>query len=284
MPMTMQAVMAAKGQIDSKKQQLLGIYQMWQAGKARKAAMKAYKENPFEVPEAQIRSVNKYGTLAKGTRMAGQDLMEENLRSDTASALAQARKSATTPSQVLASTVGLYQQQQQAQQQMNAAAAQDYQRRQSTYASALATIAPYEVERWKYKTLYPVQAGLNQASALEGTAWANIGQGMKSSANTTANLATQVGYDQELKGLLGSNTGGGGSQQNMMNPSAILSSAQPQVEAPMQQQNWMTNDAYFGGQQPQGSFVGQPMYNPYGNSWWGGAAPNRNIQQRQGTY
>lgn len=267
----MDFLQAAQGKVDATKQQILGAYQMWQAGKARKAAMKAYQENPYEIPEAQIRSVNKYGTLAKGTRMAGQDLMEENLKSDTASTLAQARKSATTPSQILTSTVGLYQKQQEAQRQMNIDATQDYRQRQSIYANAIATIAPYEVERWKYKTLYPVQAGLNQASALEGTAWANIGQGMRSSANTTANTVAQVGYGQELNSLLGT------PQTNAIPP--------VEQEQPLQQESWMFNDAYFTGkQQPQASFVGQPTYNPYGNSWWGGGAPNTSIQQRQGNY
>lgn len=266
MPVTMQAV-------SSVGQTALGAYQMWEANKTRKAAMKKYESNPYEIPESATRSVNKYGSMAKGTRMAGQDLMEENLRSDTANSLAQARKSATTPSQILASTVGLYQQQQAAQRQMNIDATQDYQRRQSLYANAIATIAPYEVERWKYKTLYPVQASLNQASALSEAGQGNIGQGIKSFTSMIGNVSAQKKYGDELGGLLGNN----------MTPNATIAMT-PEAEAPMQQQNWMVNDAYFGGQQPQGSFVGQPMYNPYGNSWWGGAAPNRNIQQRQGTY
>ena len=73
------------------------------------------------------------------------------MASGTANALAQARQTATSPSQVLQATVDSYMAQQQRQQELDLQAAQNYQTMQQGYAQAVSSLAPYEVERWKYR-------------------------------------------------------------------------------------------------------------------------------------
>lgn len=168
-------------------QTVLGLYQTVRGNKLRKDAMAEYAANPFSVPESASRSVNLAARQAQGTRLAGQDILEEGIAGRTAQTIGAARKAATSPSQVLASTVAAYTQQQKQQQELDLAANQDYQRRQQVYQQAIASLAPYEVERWKYKTLFPIQAKLNAASASSGAGMQNIGQGIQSGLSMFAN-------------------------------------------------------------------------------------------------
>ena len=92
--------------------------------------------------------------------------------------------------------IEMYQNQQNQQQQLDVTAANDYQRRQGAYAQAVASLAPYEVEKWKYKTLYPVQAQLNAAAGMSGAGQQNMSQGIQSGL-------TAWGNDQYIKSLNG---------------------------------------------------------------------------------
>ena len=184
-----------------------GIAQSLAARRRRRRAMRRLEQNPFEVPESARRGVEIAGTLAQGTRLPGQELMEERLSSGTAQTVAGARRAATSPSQVLRSTVDAYLTQQQRQQELDMAAARDYQVRQGNYAQAVQSLAPYEVERWKYSTLYPVQADLNAAAMGTAAGQQNIGAGLSS-------FATLGAQDQYLKGLERMQGGGGSAPYN----------------------------------------------------------------------
>ena len=165
----------------------VGLYQRWKAKKLREKAMDEYNKHPYSIPGSATRSVNIMGKLAQGTDLPGQDIIESNIAGNTAEGVNAIRSAATSPSQIMQGMIDMYQNQQKQQQQLDVAAAQDYRTRQGAYAQAVSTLAPYEVEKWKYKTLYPIQADLNAASAMSETGQQNMSQGIQSVTNSLAN-------------------------------------------------------------------------------------------------
>lgn len=165
----------------------LGIGQTISANKKKKAALNEYQNSPYQIPESQIRATNIAGKMAQGTKLPAQELMEERLASGAAQTVAQARKAATSPSQVQQSTVLSYLAQQAAQQDIDRQAAESWQQRQAAYANALTSLSPYEEKRWQYNTLFPVQAKLNEASQQGTVGMQNIGQGASSALSMYAN-------------------------------------------------------------------------------------------------
>lgn len=177
----------AQGKVIGGLQTGYGIYQQWKAKKMREKAMDEYNKHPYQIPGSATRSVNLMGRLAQGTGLPGQDIIESNIAGNTAEGVNAIRSSANSPSQVMRGMIQMYQNQQNQQQQLDVAAANDYQRRQGAYAQAVSSLAPYEVEKWKYKHLYPVQAGLNAAEAMSATGQQNMSQGLSSFINSSAN-------------------------------------------------------------------------------------------------
>ena len=245
MPITIGALVSA-GQLG------MGVAQSIRANKQRKQALKDFRNNPYTIPTAATQAVNLAGKQAQGTRLPEQDVMEENLRSGTAQSLNQARKSATSPSQILASTIQSYNAQQQAQQNLDLQAAQNWQDRQNIYRNAVLALAPYQEKVYQYNTLAPIQAKLNAASIEGQSGMQNIGQGIQSGLGVMAN-------QQYLQGL---NTSPTGSQGTMATATPIAMNQLPNEQIPTNQLMPMTYRA------------------PY----WGGGYPNTSIQQRQGTF
>ena len=180
MPVTA-AVVASVGQAG------LGLYQTLRANRLRKKALSDFRNNPMTIPSAATQAVNMAGKQAQGTRLPEQDVMEENLRSGTAQSLNQARKSATSPSQILTSTIQSYNAQQQAQQNLDLQAAQNWQDRQSIYRNAVMSLAPYQQKIWETNVLSPIQMKMNQASIEGQSGMQNIGQGIQSGLGVLAN-------------------------------------------------------------------------------------------------
>ena len=243
MPVTA-AVVASVGQAG------LGLHQTLRANRLRKKALSDFRNNPMTIPSAATQAVNMAGKQAQGTRLPEQDVMEENLRSGTAQSLNQARKSDTSPSQILASTIQSYNAQQQAQQNLDLQAAQNWQDRQSIYRNAVMSLAPYQQKIWETNVLAPIQMKMNQASIEGQSGMQNIGQGIQSGLSVMAN-------QQMLNSLNTSPTGAQGTMSAM--------APKTMNQLPIQQQT-------------QGLM---PMYN---NPWWGDGYPNTTIQQRQGNY
>lgn len=188
-------------------QALGGIYQQWRAGRMRKKAMEQYNNNPYQIPASATRSVNLAGRMAQGERLPGQDVIESNIAGNTAQGVNALQSASDSPSQTMRGMIDLYQNQQKQQQQLDVTAANDYQRRQGAYAQAVSSLAPYEVEKWKYKTLYPVEAQLNAASGMSAAGQQNMSQGIQSGMNA-------YGNGQYLKGMntnssAGASGGGG---------------------------------------------------------------------------
>lgn len=245
MPVTA-AVVASVGQAG------LGLHQTLRANRLRKKALSDFRNNPMTIPSAATQAVNMAGKQAQGTRLPEQDVMEENLRSGTAQSLNQARKSATSPSQILASTIQSYNAQQQAQQNLDLQAAQNWQDRQNIYRNAVMALAPYQQQVFSHNVIAPIQMKLN-ASAIEGqSGMQNIGQAIKSGVGMIAN-------QQMLNSL---NTSPTGAQGTM---SAMTPIAMGQLPAQ---------------QIPTNQLVPMNYRAPY----WGGGYPNTTIQQRQGNY
>ena len=180
MPITIGALVSA-GQLG------MGVAQSIRANKQRKQALKDFRNNPMTIPSSITQGVNLAGKQAQGTRLPEQDVMEENLRSGTAQSLNQARKSATSPSQILASTIQSYNAQQQAQQNLDLQAAQNWQDRQNIYRNAVMALAPYQQQVFSHNVIAPIQMKLN-ASAIEGqSGMQNIGQAIQSGVGMMAN-------------------------------------------------------------------------------------------------
>jgi hypothetical protein len=165
----------------------LGLYQTLRSSKLAKDAMARYEANKYSVPAGMTSAVNMAARQAQGTRLAGQDVMEQNLAAGTAQAVGAAKRAASTPSQVLAATVESYAQQQENQRQIDLAASQDYERRQQMYQNTLMQLAPYQQKVWEYNTLYPVQAQLNKASAMGAAGSQNIGTALQSGMSLLGN-------------------------------------------------------------------------------------------------
>lgn len=168
-------------------QAIMGVAQTISANKKKKRAMQAYKDSPYMIPESQIRATNIASKMAQGTDLPAQDLMEENLASGTATTVAGARRAATSPSQVLQSTVNSYLAQQQRQQELDLQANQSYQARQAAYQNALVQLSPYEDAKYRNNVLFPIQAELNAASQQGSAGMSNIGQGVQSGLSMYAN-------------------------------------------------------------------------------------------------
>lgn len=228
-----------------------GLYQQYRAGRIRKKAQKEYDANPYQIPEAQTRFVNKMGTLAQSRQLPGQQIMEDRMQSQAAGTVGAARQAATSPSQVLASTLAAYQQQQQNQQNLDLQAAQNYQQRQSQYAQSIASLAPYEQKRWEYRTLYPYQAKLNQAAGLQQQGQQNMQQGIQSGLSIYAN-------DQYLNALKTNPTNGMDAMQKI-NPIQATTLQVPPINQGLMPMN-------------------------YRASYWNNGFPDYSIQQRQGNY
>lgn len=201
----------------------LGLYQTLRSSKLAKDAMAQYNANPYTVPSSMTSAVNMAARQAQGSRLAGQDVMEENLAAGTAQAVGAAKRAASTPSQVLAATVQSYAQQQANQRQIDLAAAQDYERRQQMYQQALMQLAPYQQRVWEYRTLYPVQAQLNKASAMGAAGSQNIGTALQSGLSLYAN-------QQYLNSLQGNKTGANGAFTRA--PSEVLAKMNTQAAMP----------------------------------------------------
>lgn len=183
MPITTAAVVMGGAQL------LKGTYETIKAGSERKKAMRRYNENPYQIPQSQVQAVSKAATLAQGSKLAGQDVMEANIASRTGEGIGAVKRAAQSPSQVLASTIDLYKQQQAAEQNLNLTSAQDYRTRQQGYIGALTSLSPFEQKKWEYSTLYPSQAGLNYASGLSGAGQQDITSGASGIAGAFANKA-----------------------------------------------------------------------------------------------
>ena len=228
-----------------------GIYDTIKSGSERKKALKAFQENPYQIPKSQIQATNKAATLAQGTKMAGQDVMETNIGARTGEGIGAVKRAAQSPSQVLASTIDLYRNQQAQQEQLDLTAAGDYRTRQQGYVNALTSLSPYLDMQYKNNVLAPIQAKLNYAGGLEASGQQNISQGISSGLNVYAN-------QQYLNGLNTAPTNG------MQSGTIINPIGGSQL--PSQQAN-------------QGLM---PMN--YRAPYWGNGVPDNSIQQRQGNY
>lgn len=241
MPITLSLV-AAGGQVAK------GVYDTIKSGSERKRALKAFQENPYQVPSSQIQAVNKSATLAQGTKMAGQDIMQENIASRTGEGIGAVKRAAQSPSQVLASTIDLYKQQQANQQNLDLTAAGDYRTRQQGYINALTSLSPYLDKQYQSNIMAPISARLNYAGGLEASGQQNIAQGITSGLGVMAN--------QQYLNSLNTSPTNGMQAGTPINPIGI-----GQLPSQSLQQGLM------------------PMNNR--SSWWGGGFPDTSIQQRQ---
>lgn len=239
----------------------LGLFQTLKSKKIADDAMAQYNANPYTVPSGMTSAVNLVARNAQGTRLAGQDVMEENLAAGTAQAVGAAKRAATSPSQVLAATVESYANQQAQQRQIDLAAAQDYERRQQIYQNTLMQLAPWQEKMWNYRVLYPTQAQLNKASAMGAAGGQNIGTVLQSGMSL-------LGNQQYLNSLQGNKTGANGAFTRA--PSEVLAQMNTQAAMPPTLQ---LNQSVMG--------YRVPLANERG-SWWGGGAADMSIQDRQG--
>lgn len=232
-----------------------GVFDTIKAGRERKKALKSFQENPYLVPSSQIQAVNKSATLAQGTKMAGQDVMETNIGARTGEGIGAVKRAAQSPSQVLASTIDLYRNQQAQQEQLDLTAAGDYRTRQQGYVNALTSLSPYLDKQYQMNTLAPIQARLNYAGGLEASGQQNISQGISSGLSVYAN-------QQYLNGL---NTAGATADNSHTKQYYLGQMKQPSYSTP-------TVNAQR-----------TPLYME-SSPWWGGGEQNFDLQQRQGNY
>lgn len=211
-------------------QTLLGLGQTIAANKKRKQAEGMLANNPYKIPESQVRASNIAASQSRSTQLPAQELMQERIASNTAQGVSAARATATSPSQVLQQTVNSYLNQQQQNSALDLQAAQNYQIRQQGYQNVLVSLSPYEQKKWEYNTLFPAQALMNASADQQQTGMANIGQGISSGLSVFAN-------SQYLSGL---------------NPQSSAVGSAP-IQPPLVQPQPNFGSSWWGGGQPDNS-------------------------------
>lgn len=143
----------------------LGVADMIKAGKLQKKAQSFFEKNKYDIPESAQASLDIAQRRAGEYGLAGQPLIESNIKQSTAQGVGAAQEAGQSSSDVLAMLSSLYGNQQAQMQNLGVTAAQDYETKQRELQSALGTMAGYEDQKWQYNVLYPYEQMLNQASA-----------------------------------------------------------------------------------------------------------------------
>ena len=170
-PMTI-AMLAAAGV-----QTAQGIGQTISSAIKRRKAKREF--DPYQIPASARASLEKASSLATMRGIPGEDLTRSRAMSSVARGTEVARRTAESPSDVLAvlgrlhgdSYMGF-------EQNMAMQGANAYERRQQGLMGALNRFAGYETEKWQYTELYPYMQAMGEAGQIDAAGSQNIASSM----------------------------------------------------------------------------------------------------------
>lgn len=201
----------------------LGIADMIKSGKRQREAQSFFEKNKYDIPESAKAALQIAERQAGTYGMAGQDVMESNVKQTTAQGVDLAKESGQSSSDVLAMLASLYGGEQSQMQNIGQAAAQDWQGKQRQLQSALGTMAGLENQKWEYNVLYPYQQMLGQAevygtrgrqqlqSGLSGLA--SVGMGIEQMSNANRQFED---WKKVMLGTIGKGQGSPALQESVM--------------------------------------------------------------------
>lgn len=158
-----------------------GIAQGIQARKLGKTPRPEY-----EIPGAATSALDVSKRLAASRELPGQSIMEDKLRTSTASGVEGIKKYTDSPAAAMDYITKLYGGEMGAKNELDIAAAQNYQSNQIGLQGALGDYAKYEDKAFDYNKDAPYQAAMNAAAMLKEGSLQNIFGGLQGATNTMA--------------------------------------------------------------------------------------------------
>lgn len=151
----------------------------------------------YVIPSEVGTNVNMYNTMANTSRLPGQSLMEDNIKSNTANTFNQAQNAAggSGGSAMLASLGRVNQNQNEEINKLNIAGAENQQANKDKLAGANSTMADYKQQEFDYNQNQPYELALMRKRALEGASEANM-----DTAQQNLTTSMQIGADAIGKG------------------------------------------------------------------------------------
>lgn len=158
----------------------------------------------YVIPSEVGTNVNMYNTMANTTRLPGQSIMEDDIKSNSAAMFNQAQNAAgrSGGSAMLASLGRINKNQNEEINKLNIAGAENQQANKDKLATANMTMADYKQQEFDYNQNQPYELALMRKRALEGASEANMDTAQQNMTN-----AMQIGAENIGKGKGGGKGG-----------------------------------------------------------------------------
>lgn len=176
---------------------------LWQTIKANKLAK---EERPdYQIPQSEKDALSIAQQLATQRELPGQDIMEQNIRSGTASGISRMTEVADSPAMLLGNIANMVGKENQSMNQLGIAAANYYTQNQRNLQSSLQRMGQQELAKWQYDEMKPYEEAMHAAATMREGGLQNIVGGVTGavagvmSANQNAQIAEQ---NKEYMGIL----------------------------------------------------------------------------------
>jgi hypothetical protein len=176
---------------------------IWQTLKANKLAK---EERPdYQIPQSEKDALSIAQQLATQRELPGQDIMEQNIRSGTASGISRMTEVADSPAMLLGNIANMVGKENQSMNELGIAAANYYTQNQRNLQSSLQRMGQQELSKWQYDEMKPYEEAMHAAATMREGGLQNIVGGVKGavagvmSANQNAQIAEQ---NKEYMGIL----------------------------------------------------------------------------------
>jgi hypothetical protein len=176
---------------------------IWQTLKANKLAK---EERPdYQIPQSEKDALSIAQQLATQRELPGQDIMEQNIRSGTASGISRMTEVADSPAMLLGNIANMVGKENQSMNQLGIASANYYTQNQRNLQSSLQRMGQQELSKWQYDEMKPYEEAMHAAATMREGGLQNIVGGVKGavagvmSANQNAQIAEQ---NKEYMGIL----------------------------------------------------------------------------------
>ncbi len=167
--MGLPAVIAAASAIASLAKTGVGI---WQTVKANKLAK---EERPdYQIPQSEKDALSIAQQLATQRELPGQDIMEQNIRSGTASGISRMTEVADSPAMLLGNIATMVGKENQSMNQLGIASANYYTQNQRNLQSSLQRMGQQELAKWQYDEMKPYEEAMHAAATMREGGLQNI--------------------------------------------------------------------------------------------------------------
>jgi hypothetical protein len=167
--MGLPAVIAAASAIASLAKTGVGI---WQTVKANKLAKE--KRPDYQIPQSEKDALSIAQQLATQRELPGQDIMEQNIRSGTASGISRMTEVADSPAMLLGNIATMVGKENQSMNQLGIASANYYTQNQRNLQSSLQRMGQQELAKWQYDEMKPYEEAMHAAATMREGGLQNI--------------------------------------------------------------------------------------------------------------